>query len=206
MLVNPSTRWEEGGQGGGSRGELASVSVLWWSWWCGGGGGGGLEVEEWRWWRWCTHTNIPLQPGWASQCCPKDPQLQPARASGLAAYSVPETAETEEQQQPAWLSNNISQAGSSSVASSVASLHWPMQGRSSTLKYRELNSTHDFKLKINALQILPTFLLKLSHSTNSTVYSLQNWRRDREKTEPGLWPGPVSSNVKSGLAVVLLSR
>ena len=45
MLVNPSTRWEEGGRGrGGNGGELASVSVLWWRWWwwC----GGGVEVVE----------------------------------------------------------------------------------------------------------------------------------------------------------------
>ena len=44
-----------------------------------------VVVVVWRWWwRWCTHTNIPLLAGWLAHCCPKDPELQPARA-GLAA-------------------------------------------------------------------------------------------------------------------------
>ena len=108
MLVNPSTRWEQGGEGRQRRGAGVSlcvvVEVVWR--WC--GGGGGVEVVE------VVYTHKHSTVAWQGQCCPKDPQLQPARASGLAAYSVPETAETGGAA-AAWLSNNMSQAGSSSV-------------------------------------------------------------------------------------------
>ena len=87
-----------GGRGrGGDGGELASVSVLWWRrrrWW--------WEVVEvvggvvWRGAVWCGVHTQTFQCWLAGPVLSQGPAVTTSQGCGLAAYSVPETAETEQ--------------------------------------------------------------------------------------------------------------